>query len=257
MRLNGPTGHSWATWPASAGHPQPVRIRCCSVQRYSFLNPLTLPCESEYSRPAGLRPPAALNPLYCEMLRVALGSAYTYHEFDAKNELLPGPGAADAYVITGSESGVYEPHEWIRRLRHWLVALDRAVPLVGICFGHQIMAQAYGGRVQRSASGWAGGLQEYQVIAPEAWIDESTPFTLPVAHQDHVVVPAPRSRLIATNDRCQYAALSYGDRRAISFQGHPEFPLDGCAMLIDHPTSEADRSGTRGRRGAREPEENG
>jgi GMP synthase-like glutamine amidotransferase len=77
------------------------------------------------------------------------------------------------------------------------------------------------------------GLQEYQVNFTEPWMDDARSFVIPASHYDQVVKAPPASRVIAASDFCRYAALSYTDRRAVSFQGHPEFSLEYVAMLID------------------------
>jgi GMP synthase (glutamine-hydrolysing) len=86
--------------------------------------------------------------------------------------------------------------------------------LVGICFGHQIIAQALGGKVEKSDKGWAVGHQTYfygdTPIGANAW------------HQDQVVALPEGADVIAGNDFCEYAALSYGGR-ILTMQPHPEF----------------------------------
>lgn len=182
-------------------------------------------------------PAAELEPLvgsYAAMIRAALGSAYAYMEFDSTKGHLPDREArADAYVITGSPAGVHDGDPWIAQLAQWLVEADPAVPLVGICFGHQLMAKAYGGVVGMSRSGWASGLCEYQVRFRERWMDDATRLVLPAANRDQVTRCPAGARVIATSAQCPCAALSYGDRRAISFQAHPEFSTGYAAMLID------------------------
>jgi GMP synthase-like glutamine amidotransferase len=171
---------------------------------------------------------------YPGMIRAALGPAYRYHEVDVLNGDLPGAASEPtAYVITGSASSAYHDDAWIGRLRDWLRDLDPAAPLVGICFGHQIMAHAYGGVVRKASKGWAMGLHEYDVVSQQAWMDDTNSFVIPVSHYDQVVRPPSAARVIAASDFCPYAALSYRDRRAVSFQGHPEFSLDFTATLID------------------------
>lgn len=190
--------------------------------------------------------PAALEATdgsYPDIVRMALGGAYTYFEFDMIRGNFPPPESGiDAYVITGSASGVHDSDPWIDRLRRWLRAADPATPLVGICFGHQIMADAYGGSVETSAKGWGIGFHEYNVATPERWMDDVTRVVLPVTHRDQVVQLPAAARVILTSDFCPYAALSYTDRRAVSFQSHPELSADFMTRLIEH----RQRNGTLG-----------
>ena len=123
--------------------------------------------------------------------------------------------AADGWLITGSRHGVYEDHAWIPPLEQFIRdAYAAHVPLVGICFGHQIVAQAMGGKVERYAGGWAVGAQDYD-------FDGET-LTLNAWHRDQVVEVPKGAKVIASNDFCTNAALLYDDR-AFTVQAHPEF----------------------------------
>jgi len=140
---------------------------------------------------------------------------------------------ADAHlkgvVITGSPSGVYENDPWIVDLIAWLRALDRSVPVVGICFGHQIMAQAWGGHVEKSDKGWGVGLHEYEIQDQGVWKQllgveaEHSAIRIAVTHQDQVVKKPDTAIRLAGSDFTPNGALYYTDRKALSFQCHPEF----------------------------------
>lgn len=136
------------------------------------------------------------------------------------------PHDAQGWLLTGSRHGVYENHPFIPPLEAFIRNAHAAhVPMVGICFGHQIMAQALGGKVIKSPKGWAVGPQDYdfegQHVVLNAW------------HQDQVVELPPGARVIGSNDHCEYAALAYGDR-AFSVQAHPEFDSGFINGLIRH-----------------------
>ena len=122
---------------------------------------------------------------------------------------------ADGWLITGSRHGVYEDHPWIPPLEAFIRdAFARRVPVVGICFGHQIVAQAMGGKVARYEGGWAVGATDYdfggETLTLNAW------------HRDQVIEAPKGARVIATNEHCANAALLYDDR-ALTVQAHPEF----------------------------------
>jgi GMP synthase-like glutamine amidotransferase len=175
----------------------------------------------------------AVVPTYPAMIRAALGMDYSYREFDVEGGEIPiETSLVDAYIITGSSSGVHDPEPWIGDLQNWLKSLEVTIPLIGICFGHQIMAQAYGGVVRESSAGWASGLQRYAVRFRENWMDEVNELLLPAANHDQVLRAPPDSRVLATSESSPYAALSYCTRRALSFQGHPEFEVDYTMALI-------------------------
>jgi GMP synthase-like glutamine amidotransferase len=105
--------------------------------------------------------------------------------------------------------------------------------LVGICFGHQIMAEAFGGRVSKSDKGWGIGLQDYQLNGRAAWIEGADRIAVPVCHQDQVIAQPPNSTLIGGNDFCPIGVLAYDDQPAISVQFHPEFDPPFVDALID------------------------
>ena len=145
------------------------------------------------------------------------------------------PTECDAWILTGSAAGVYDDLEWIPRLLDFLSAARGRTPLVGICFGHQAMAQAFGGKVELSDKGWGIGLQRYEILQPAGWMaPDAGPapqsIRAPASHQDQVVVPPPGARVIAGSAFTPYAALDYGD--AISFQFHPEFSARYAIALI-------------------------
>jgi len=122
---------------------------------------------------------------------------------------------ADGWLITGSRHGAYEDHPWIPPLEAFIRDCYAAhVPLVGICFGHQIIAKALGGRVEKFKGGWSVGPTDYK-------FGEET-LTLNAWHQDQVVEKPAAATVIASNDFCENAALVY-DTRAFTVQAHPEF----------------------------------
>jgi len=138
------------------------------------------------------------------------------------------PGQADAWLVTGSRHGVYDDLPWIEPLKAFLRACVAArVPLVGICFGHQILAEALGGRAVKADQGWALGVQDYELVARPAWMAGLPEhFAVRALHQDQVVDLPPDATVLARSAHCPYAALAYGDPDApdaVSLQPHPEF----------------------------------
>lgn len=122
---------------------------------------------------------------------------------------------ADGWLLTGARHGVYEDHPFIQPLEDFIRrAYDEQVPMVGICFGHQIIAQALGGTVVKHPRGWAVGAQDYDFDHGKE--------TLNAWHQDQVVSLPPDAQVVARNEFCENAALIYGDR-AFTVQAHPEF----------------------------------
>lgn len=139
-------------------------------------------------------------------------------------------------VITGSPAGVYESDPWIIALMDWLRALDIKTPVVGICFGHQIMAQAWGGHVEKSHKGWGIGLHEYEVQAHDLWQELAGTAVIKIAcavtHQDQVVTKPENAIVLAGSEFTPHGALYYTDRKGLSFQCHPEFCEDFASDLL-------------------------
>jgi GMP synthase (glutamine-hydrolysing) len=138
----------------------------------------------------------------------------------------------DAYLITGSKRSVYDDEPWIHRLEEFVRELHaRRKKLVGICFGHQMVAQALGGETRKSEKGWGVGLHHYRFSERPDWFDGGDPdFRVLVSHQDQVVKAAPGTRVLAGSDFCENAVCQIGDH-ILTFQGHPEF-VPGYARAI-------------------------
>ncbi|HYD28729.1 glutamine amidotransferase-related protein [Brevundimonas sp.] len=173
----------------------------------------------------GAPPPAlaARHGDYPAMFRALLGDGPAFETFDVQAGDLPDPAAFDAAVITGSSAGVYEPHPWIGDLLDWIRSARGRTGLIGVCFGHQAMAQALGGRVEKSGRGWGVGLHRYEVRSTEAWMTPpAETIAIPVSHQDQVVERPPGARVLLDSPFTPFAGLAWDDD-AISLQGHPEF----------------------------------
>lgn len=139
----------------------------------------------------------------------------------------------DVMVITGSKHGVYEGHPWIAPLEALLRdAMARGLKIIGICFGHQVLAQALGGVVEKSERGLGVGLMEYEFIGADG---ARTTHKLYAWHQDQVIKAPPGAQVVATSDFCPIAGLRYGDQ-AISFQPHPEFSAAYMRALVEART---------------------
>jgi GMP synthase-like glutamine amidotransferase len=171
-------------------------------------------------------PPATLAAAYGDypaMLRELLGEGFDFQTFDVQAGEWPDAGAFDAAITTGSSAGVYETDGWIAELLDWIRAAKGRTRLVGVCFGHQAMAQALGGRVEKSERGWGVGLHRCQVVSAEPWMTPAaSTVAIPASHQDQVVEKPADARVILRSDFTPFAGLAWDDD-AISMQAHPEF----------------------------------
>ncbi|MDO3385456.1 gamma-glutamyl-gamma-aminobutyrate hydrolase family protein [Gilvimarinus sp. SDUM040013] len=139
----------------------------------------------------------------------------------------------DGVLITGSKSAAYDSDPWIHILQEHIRELVASrVPVVGICFGHQVIHQALGGRVQLAQGGWCVGTHENQLVGADALFGaEGEIFRLLSSHQDQVVKMAPEFELLARTAYCPVAMTRLG-RQVLTFQGHPEFTRDYAKALM-------------------------
>jgi GMP synthase-like glutamine amidotransferase len=134
----------------------------------------------------------------------------------------PATYACDAFVITGSRFSAYDTSPAISAIKSFIrSAGERGAKFIGICFGHQILAEALGGRVQRAT--WNVGLGSMSIREQEGWMRPFRPtINLLFNHRDRVVEPPPRSRVLATAGSCAIA-MFVRDQQYLGIQAHPEY----------------------------------
>lgn len=157
-------------------------------------------------------------------------------------DAFPKPNVLEGVIITGSAYGVYDDVPWMPQLFDFIRGMAAAqVPQFGICFGHQAMAEALGGKAGKSEKGWGLGRHEYQTPHRPGWMTSGPDtFTLAVSHQDQVTAIPDGTKITARSDFCEYAGLAYSGSPSASFQGHPEFDAGFGAALHE---SRRDRIG--------------
>lgn len=173
-----------------------------------------------------------------ENLMLAQDNTLEFSVYDLIAEQFPVDlHACDAYIITGSRLGVYEfeSHDWISKAETLVERLYAAkIPTVGICFGHQLIAAALGGKVEKAENKeHALGVQRWQITQQRPWMGESNmaQLALNASHQDQVMSLPPQAERFASSDFCPIAAFEIGSM--LAFQGHPEFNSDYTRYLYE------------------------
>jgi len=150
-------------------------------------------------------------------------------------EPLPDIAGLEAILITGSPAGVYDGLDWIAPLEAFVRAAHQSnVPMVGVCFGHQLIAQALGGTARKSEKGFGLGRHVYD-IAPDNGVIDGTRIALACSHQDQVITPPAGARTILSSDFTPHAGLLYAGDTTFSVQAHPEFTLGfalACCEMV-------------------------
>lgn len=145
--------------------------------------------------------------------------------FKAHRGQLPASATqCDAWLVTGSPHSVHAPEPWQPALAGFLVQAVQQRPVVGICFGHQLLHQALGGHVDRAPQGWGVGVQQYTVQALPAWVPgcpPPQPLRLIALHQDQVLRAAPGTEVLAGNAFCPLGVTTIGEN-VLTVQPHPE-----------------------------------
>lgn len=143
--------------------------------------------------------------------------------------------ACDGYIITGSQFSAYDDIPWINKAKTLMANLHKAeIATIGICFGHQLIAESLGGKVNKATDkGWGVGVQHWQVKSEEEWmgVDPLETFSMRASHQDQVTKMPADSKLIAGSDFCPIAGFQTG--AMLTLQGHPEFSRKYAESLIN------------------------
>ena len=174
---------------------------------------------------------------YAEMLIALINTEEQVFEFKTFNilddEFPKDHLECDGWIVTGSPHGVYEDHSWIPTVSQLINNVYEAnLPIFGVCFGHQLIAQALGGHVEKSEKGWGLGLHTYQVNnKPDYMSNLSEEVTLNICHQDQVLRPPQGATVYAKSEFCENAGFYIKDK-VLTMQAHPEFLVDFTKALL-------------------------
>ena len=176
-------------------------------------------------------------PHYADMFITLLeieNTALTFTPIAVRDGVFPTcVSAYDGYLVTGSAYGVYDEMPWLMPLISLIrAAYEQQIPQMGICFGHQVIAHALGGSVEKSEKGWGVGIRSADITAPTNWMKGAgETMRLIYFHQDQVVRLPDAAHRIAGNLFCPNAGFAIGTI-IFSLQGHPEFPVDYAKELL-------------------------
>jgi len=173
-------------------------------------------------------------PVMFQCLLKQAGRDFEYQSYSVVQSVFPDSvRECDGWLITGSRHGVYETLDWIEPLEQFVRRLaGEKIPLVGICFGHEVIAKALGGEVINTGK-WGVGLHQYSVDKQQPWMNgEVTEVAMHAFHQDQVTRCPPGAEVYLSAQFCRNAGFVFGES-IMTLQGHPEMDRDYQEALLD------------------------
>jgi GMP synthase-like glutamine amidotransferase len=167
------------------------------------------------------------DPVHYAKRFAALLPEVTIVPYDVWNGSLPSsPDECDSWLCGGSRASVYDDEPWIAGLLDFVrLVRDAGRPYVGVCFGHQVLAAALGGRVERAPAGWGAGAHRLSV-------GDGPSLNLLFMHQDQVVALPPGGEVLGRASHCAVAMMRAAPAM-VGIQAHPEFDAGLVERLLD------------------------
>lgn len=156
--------------------------------------------------------------------------------YDIRNHKFPNVlDECDAYITTGSRTSTYEDLDWIPPFKDLIQSIFNAKKkLVGICFGHQLIADTFGGYTELSDKGWGVGVSQNKIVKRKPWMKPPLDkLNIIVSHQDQVTELPEQSELLASSEFCHNYMYQIGNE-ILTIQGHPEFTKEYSGTLMKH-----------------------
>jgi len=186
------------------------------------VNPLLQPKHGDY-------------PQMFETLFDSISKSFELHHYDVVNGELPlSIHECDSYVISGSKHSVNDPFPWIHELRSFLTELyEKNKKVIGICFGHQLIATTFGGKVALSDKGWGIGVSSASIQSHQPWMNtKQNQLNLLVSHQEQVMKIPQGAQILLSNEFCPISMYQMGEH-FLGLQGHPEFSKPYATDLMN------------------------
>ncbi|CEK10043.1 glutamine amidotransferase-related protein [Legionella hackeliae] len=162
-------------------------------------------------------------------------STLKFSVYDVRQEQFPDQiDAADAYLISGSRHCVNDDFPWLRKLEEFILHVHKAQKkIIGICFGHQLIAKVLGGKVAVATNGWGVGISTNKIIQHKSWMTPAQDnLNLIVSHRDQVVELPKDAEILAASDFCPVYMMQINNH-LLTVQGHPEFSKSYSQALIE------------------------
>jgi GMP synthase-like glutamine amidotransferase len=156
--------------------------------------------------------------MYRRLLEVPFNSYYVC------DDDFPSINQYDLFICSGSKFSVYDDLEWIQKLKEFTREVYKeGKKFIGICFGHQMIAEALGGKVQRSEHGYLIGLHQFKITGKKAWMKPYEPTVrMLMLCQDQVFRMPDGAELLASSESCNIGMFAAGNH-FLGIQGHPDF----------------------------------
>ncbi len=150
---------------------------------------------------------------------------FAFRRYTTHAGVLPAsPQECDGYLITGSRYSVTEQAPWMLAAKDFIRRASADRPFIGVCFGHQLLADTFGGRVEPADYGWIVGVHEFDVIGQKPWMTPASPkIALVGSNCDQVTQPPPGAEVLAGSADCPIGMMQIG-ANVITVQTHPEAP---------------------------------
>jgi len=152
-------------------------------------------------------------------------SEVVFDMFDIQKDEYPeNPDRYSGFIGTGSSCSVWEDLPWINQLKQFVRRLyNNGNKFIGICFGHQMIAEALGGKCEKSDRGWGVGVKKVNIYQKKEWMNpKQDSCRLIVSHQDQISRLPENSEVIGGNEHCPHSVIIVGSH-FLGIQAHPEF----------------------------------